>query len=327
MLDKHPLVACGPEIGVFNKSEFYHTPFNAFKEKFPGWLLNGLSIEGQASYHGFFFNKEAYFHNNDSLTELVNTSNSQREFIDRFYEGYLLKRNKKIWGEKTGSNAYCIREFLTLYPEAKIIHLIRDARDTVCSLIKRSLKEEFRDPLLAATDSVAHWLYNNAASSSIKNDSRYLLVKYEDLVNDPIREMKKISGHLNIEYTDAYFSDTTDDYWTNFSQGNIHGSWNATPLSGGVSKTSLNKYKEELTPELECLLWNLRLTAYAKKKLSISFDNVESLMIQNGYDTGKLFNNNNPGFNIRMAVLRYNLIRIKNEWKRRKILWRPLFKL
>lgn len=316
LLDKHPLIACGPEIGVFNKPDFYNTPFNEFQRKFPSWLNNGLPTDGHVRIYSFFFNKEAYFQTEESLNTLVQNSNSLKDFIDNFYKDYLNKRGKKIWGEKTGSNAYCILEFLKLYPNAKIIHLVRDPRDTVCSLYNRAIKVNNYESGFAAVHAVSHWLYNNAASLQVKDLDNYMLVRYEDLVNQPKKVMKDISSHLEISYTEKFFSPEIDNYWKNFSEGNVHKSWTNTPLGGKLSNKSIGKYKTELNNDLKHLICKLHLRPSVLKKLNVPYKNIASIMKELGYEDASL--HYTFKFKNVVDVYKYNFSRIKREWKIRK---------
>lgn len=318
LLDKHPLLACGPEIGVFNKPDFFNTPFNNFQKKFPNWLKSGLPTDGQVRIYAFFFNKEAYFQTGESLNALVKESNSVKEFIDKFYHQYLEKRGKKIWGEKTGSNAYCINNFLDLYPNAKIIHLVRDPRDTICSLYNRAIKVNNYESGFAAVHAVSHWLYNNAAALQVKDHKNYLLVKYEDLVNKPKQVLQKVSNHIEIPYSEDYFSSKIDDYWKGFSEGNVHKSWSNTPFDGKLSNKSIGKYKTELNNELKHLISKLNLRKSVLKKLNVPYSNIQSLMEVFGYHNDEESIQYDFNINNVLDVYKYNYTRVKREWQIRK---------
>ena len=276
LLDRHPQLACGPELSVFNKRRIYDN-WRTFQRNFPLWLQRGLSTDGQAEYREFFFNLEAYFFKKADLIKLVKEATSHREFFDRFFQGYLRKRGKSIWGEKTGSNAYCIKEFIKLYPRARIIHLIRDGRDAVVSLMRR--------PYSSAYHCVSHWLYNVSAAIACRDMDEYLEVRYENLVSDPQNVLKTICHHLGVEFDQRMVKSESDQdtYWQQFSSGNVHPSWKQTPFSRTISMASTGRYKKDLTKEVEALFWNVHLTPLVRKRSNIQQKGNRDLMKLLGY--------------------------------------------
>jgi len=274
ILDRHPLIACGPELSVFNKLRIYGD-FKKFRRMLPLWLERGLSTDGLAEYREFFFNSDAYFWTKTELFSLAKDSTDHRDFFDRFFTHYLEKRKKFIWGEKTGTNAYCIPEFLNLYPQARIIHITRDGRDMVCSMMGR--------PGNTAYHCVSHWLYDVSAAIAFRNEPGYLEVRYEDLVMNPMSQLERICDHIGVEFERKMMLPNPDVYWKRFSKGNVHDSWTENPLSGKISTGSIGRYRKELTEDIEILFWQTRLTALGKKRLKVKHHSTIDLMKTLGY--------------------------------------------
>jgi sulfotransferase family protein len=274
LLDRHPLIACGPELSVFNKSRIYGD-MKRFQKMLPIWLDRGLSTNGLAEYREFFFNLEAYFWTKSELVDLANDSDNLRDFFDRFYARYLKKRKKSLWGEKTGTNAYCTPEFLKLYPKAKIIHIVRDGRDMVCSMMRR--------PRNSAYHCVSHWLFDVSAAAAFRNRNEYLEVRYEDLSMDPQNQLERICHHLGVEFELDMMKPSNDDYWKRFSTGNVHDSWKESPFSGKISNRSIGRYRVDMDKDVEALFWQTHLTAIGRKKLQVSHRTTFELMKMFGY--------------------------------------------
>ena len=103
------------------------------------------------------------------------------------------KDSDVIWGDKTPSYLVHIPFIKELYPEAKIIHIIRDVRD--CCL---SINHAWNKNMLRAAQ---RWVdYVSKARIDGKAFQTYLEIKYEDLLENPKREMKTICGFLDVDF-------------------------------------------------------------------------------------------------------------------------------
>jgi hypothetical protein len=119
--------------------------------------------------------------------------------IDAFYRAYALSRGKKYWGDKNPGNMRRIHLLNRWFPNCKIIHIIRDGRDACLSLSKQEFGS---DDLLQCANSWREQVWWVRCVGEILGPSRYLELRYEDLVDNPERELKKICGYLDITYSD-----------------------------------------------------------------------------------------------------------------------------
>ncbi|GAH06481.1 unnamed protein product, partial [marine sediment metagenome] len=73
--------------------------------------------------------------------------------------------------------------FLTLYPEGKIIHLIRDPRDVLASYREFTIEPKYRyfDAVFTCLHSM-NWTMTIGESLPKKN---YYVLRHEDLITDP----------------------------------------------------------------------------------------------------------------------------------------------
>ena len=314
LLDRHPLIACGPELSIFNKSRFYQH-FDVVRDRLGQWIERGLSTDGQAEYRDFFFNLNSYYWDTETLVELANDSSNHREFLDQFFAAYLQKRGKIIWGEKTGSNAYCVEQFLSLYPDARVVHLVRDGRDVVCSLMGRS-----DSPYHA----VSHWLYNVSACVALRGKRSYLEVRYEDLVSNPNRELERICSHIGVEFDSRMLANNSDGYWKRAAHANVHKSWQQDPFSGRISRASVGKYRTDLSTDVDRLFWRLRLSPFSRRRLKVSHRGVADLMVLLGYVEAPP--TTIPRLSLRnyRAVIAEGLSRSKREFRMERRIWLPL---
>lgn len=100
---------------------------------------------------------------------------------------------------------YLSENYLKLFPNAKILLLVRDPRDNVFSKYNRAKRKKIKP---ATCIYIQTW---KAAFSTYlkllkKHNSNFLIVNYEKLINDSVNTMKQISDYLSLPYTDNYFN-------------------------------------------------------------------------------------------------------------------------
>ena len=125
---------------------------------------------------------------------------SEREYID-FLRSFLTVTDEKYMFknpqashilEKTPENSFFINEIFLFYENAKIIHLIRDGRDAVCSKIAAKKRVGFGPTSVQeATESWKTYVLA-ARQAGLRGVDRYLEVRYEDLLQSPHEELEKI---------------------------------------------------------------------------------------------------------------------------------------
>jgi hypothetical protein len=135
-------------------------------------------------------NLNVYGYNHREVCDLAASCDDFRHFIDAFYERPLSFANKKVWAEKSPTNIYCIQEFLSLYPSGRYIHVVRDGRDVIPSLMQRGYTPEA---------AVRRWIHDTVAGYPHRKSNRYIEVKYEDLVNRPEETLEILLGFLHID--------------------------------------------------------------------------------------------------------------------------------
>lgn len=144
----------------------------------------------------------------------LNQPRSYAEFANIIYLSYALQHNKipKILGDKNNYYTNHTKEILTIYPNAKFIHIIRDPRDVARSYknIKNlSTNSEYK-PILPenANDIAIDWNKNNNNIIDLFkqiNNSNHISIRYEDLLTNTHYTIDKICEFLNIEIEKQIF--------------------------------------------------------------------------------------------------------------------------
>lgn len=113
---------------------------------------------------------------------------------------YAARFGKPRWGDKRPGYVQRIPVLLRLFPEAQIVHLIRDGRDCVASLKEM---EWYRHDVHHA---IATWVEAIDADEHMARSlasGAYYRVYYERLIGDPAAELEALCGFLGEEFDPA----------------------------------------------------------------------------------------------------------------------------
>ena len=119
-----------------------------------------------------------------------------RDGLRAFYRLYARTRGKNRWGDKTPPYVLHIRAIHEALPEARFIHILRDGRDVAVSLRPLWFSPGESMEALAGT-----WVEHiTQARAQALGQPYYLEVRYEDLIADPVRELRRICGFVDLSY-------------------------------------------------------------------------------------------------------------------------------
>ena len=122
-----------------------------------------------------------------------------KELINLIYlstVSFFPKSEIQLIGDKNPVYSISIKSIILRYPEAKYIHLQRDYRAHILSMLNAGLYA--KDVIALAY----RWKYSAKIISKIKNKfpEKFYSVRYEDLVNDPERYLKEMCDFLGIVF-------------------------------------------------------------------------------------------------------------------------------
>jgi hypothetical protein len=191
MLDRHPLLAIPPEShfiprlwarhrrygpnGIVDRKELFLRDLDA-DPHFRQWRLSLQAVRDELS-------KES--------------SPTLAAAIECTFRAYAHSRGKVRWGDKTPGYAEQVDLLSRLFPEARFVHLIRDGRDVALSMMDLG-----RLHRRAATVAF-FWRRRIGVAKSkgqLLGSRRYLELRYESLVEDPERELKRLCGFLDLSF-------------------------------------------------------------------------------------------------------------------------------
>lgn len=218
LFDRHPGITAGPESKLFVPAAYNLE-----------WLSSAYDIPLA------------------DLQRMRAGSPSQGAFIDAFASRVRHDRGKSRWAEKTPMNIRNLDWISQRFPEASIVHIIRDGRDVVCSmrqhpdwrwkdggwqkvLVPRSIETYAR-----------RWVVDTAMGMDWRDHPGYVEVRYEDLVGDPAGVLRAICEGIGEEAPAEWLA----------AVGRTSGTTKPGMRpddKGAVSSVSVGRWRQDLTP-------------------------------------------------------------------------------
>jgi hypothetical protein len=157
---------------------------------------------------------EKYFDETQKvLNDLSNGEISFAKLYERFLKYEAELQHKKIPCEKTPRNVLYINELLKIYPECKIICMIRDPKDVLLSQKKKwkrrflgaaasiPLRESIRARINYHPFIISKlWNTNAQAVATQLNNSRVKIISFERLISNGEKEIRELCLFLGITF-------------------------------------------------------------------------------------------------------------------------------
>lgn len=193
ILDSHPHIACGPELKI--------TP-----------VITKLWNECQTIYAPFL---KQYGIGPD------NTNDLYRRLIVSILDSYRNTVGKTRIAEKTPNNIKIFHHLHRLFPQSPLIHVVRDGRDVVASLLTMRWQTPQGDPIEYTKDAskaAQFWLdaINSGEKFKSANPSHsgvYYEIRYEDIVLEPEKTLRKLFSFIKEPWDPAvlnYYENNRD---------------------------------------------------------------------------------------------------------------------
>lgn len=154
------------------------------------------------------------------------------EFFAALLRFYAESHGKAIGGEKTPQHALVAPTLLDWYPEARLIHLVRDPRDVVASLKRMPWGAGSR------LGDARTWRDCVAGAEACAADPRFRRVRYEDLIARPQAELERLCAFLGVAFEPALLAASgqkSDRWWFDRAQG-------------ALETTRVERWRSELSP-------------------------------------------------------------------------------
>jgi hypothetical protein len=233
MLNAHPEVAFMPETHFFRNYVASRKTKNRLEKKGTKYILEFLKRDPNFSPVQSIL---------EEIEEPTTASDIKLEALQqRIWQRYLNQKQKGIIGEKDPRNIDYIPAIYKYFPDSLLIHLIRDPRDVVLSRTKAAWSSH-RPYWMHALIYKAQITRGRKQGKKYFPDNYYELF-YEDLINQPEKELRKLCAFLRIDYNEKMldFKSSANEL---IKESEI--SWKKETL-GPLLNENLEKWKSELT--------------------------------------------------------------------------------
>lgn len=160
--------------------------------------------------------------------------------IVRLHELYARAKGKKHWGQKTPRLVRYLPLLLTHFPQVRFIHLVRDPRAVVSSLIRSDVHRS--TPWYGAR----RWVMDVGAGLAFeeRHPARVLRLSYESLVEDLEPSLRAIMQFLGLEMAPGQLGGSPGEQEYSEFYANIH-----TNLGGGVTDRFVEGWRSQISTQ------------------------------------------------------------------------------
>jgi hypothetical protein len=151
------------------------------------------------------------------------------------------RRGVRRWVEKTPRHLEVPELIMATWRGARIVRIVRDPRDAAVSLTR----VPFGTPSLLTNLSVLARM-NEAAADFYREPRQSLTIRYEDLVADPERELRRVCAFVGEEYEPAMLEDRSGAT----AVAAAHEWWKGD-ATGPIDRSRSGRWRTEMPPEIQ----------------------------------------------------------------------------
>lgn len=280
ILNAHPHIAIPEEI-------IYFGSFMAGKS-IEQWENPGLSTDDYAAFvTDFVENKCGVLDgiDHEEVRQQILASD-KKDFCHPYktmLEAWAGFHGKKRWGEKTPGNLFYADILLKMFPDARFIHMIRDPRAGVSSMMKTTFF-----PQDIAFNAMSRRKFMRRGRQILETSvpaAQRLLLRYEDIVTEPDSTVKAICDFIGERFEPAMLSFYKDS--SRYMKAEASSSFNKAATKP-ISAEMLDKWKKNLSAKDVAMV-----EAICRKEMvefgydfsgtSLSISQKIELLLKNGY--------------------------------------------
>jgi hypothetical protein len=192
MLNAHPRLAVPPETRFLLPTYTDRLRFGDLHEPANRALLATAIIDRPEAHSGDLGLSPA------TIRQAINAAQPTLGSVyDAVFSAFATSSGKERWGDKHPRYSMHVGSLLQLFPDAQIIHLVRDPRDSVESLLRMPWYHRAADHAIWTWAAVVD---EGDRLSRRLGPQRYLELGYEQLVEDPELSLRRTSAFLGEDF-------------------------------------------------------------------------------------------------------------------------------
>jgi hypothetical protein len=158
-----------------------------------------------------------------------------------FHQQHARQLGKSRWGDKSLHTEHYAERVFREFPQARIIHMVRDPRDRYASVKKRHGRTVNR-----VGASVGRWLFSMrvARRNLERYPGQYLIVRYEQLAQQPEETLRQVCAFIEEEYSPLMLTMSgAADYRDSGGNSSFE-----TITPGTISTKPIGRFRQVLSP-------------------------------------------------------------------------------
>ncbi len=160
--------------------------------------------------------------------------------VAAFHAAYARAKGKTHWANMDIGTLDRLHRAHELFPDAKFVHIYRDARDVALSNIMTPYS---KGNLAECADNWSRRLTTNFRMGRILGPEQYLAIAYEDLIQAPEQTLRKLCAFLGVPYSDAMLR-YGDDAAAKVPQDR---KWLWPNMDGSLDRTAVQRWRQDLS--------------------------------------------------------------------------------
>ena len=174
-----------------------------------------------------------------------------------------------LWVDQTPKNAFAAVDYLESQPDGCFIHMLRDGRDVVCSLVRRWQREAPGHPMQHYLVGAAqNWTWDVSRARRARAKRGFLELRYEQFVRQPVASTNRVLLQLGRPPVspEVFEANRARDRTERMAWGN-KATWGSTP-DQPIDDRSVGRWRQMLPPALVAQLRQVRVKVPAVGEVS-----------------------------------------------------------
>ena len=201
------MLVAGGQIAIPPETQRIHTAIRKFVSlRHIGWADLSRVIISLFESHQLFEVWETNLQPTYQVVEnLPRRERSLARIIDEVFMCYAAQQHPEAtaWGDQSPLHTFFLPWITRAFPCGKYLHLLRDGRDAIASLLERGKHMDNGPSLEAATLRWKTSVVRVQALQEALAPGQFLEIRYEALVSEPQKTLEEICAFANLEYRPA----------------------------------------------------------------------------------------------------------------------------